>query len=116
MVDYENFKCNIKKWSLLEKKIYNLNKSIKELKYNRDILEDNLTKYIIEHKLTNTPITFDNNKIKYNESNVAQPITYKFLIDIFSEMYDKDKANEIIKIIKTKREIKKQINLKLSEL
>ena len=68
---------------IIIKKIHNLNKSVKELKYNRYI--DNLTKHILEHKLTNTPITFDN-KIKYNESKIAQPITYKFLIDVFSDL------------------------------
>lgn len=115
----DNFTENIKKWVIVEKKIgsvkeeYNL--KMQDYKKAKDELEKNLTKYMRENNLTDSIIKLPDGKIKYTETNVQQPITYKFLMEVFTELFkNTDKAEEIIKYIKQRRETKKITNLKMS--
>lgn len=115
----DNFTENIKKWVIVEKKIgsvkeeYNL--KIQDYKKAKDELEKSLTKYMRENNLTDSIIKLPDGKIKYTETNIQQPITYKFLMEVFTELFkNTDKAEEIIKYIKQRRETKKITNLKMS--
>ena len=113
----EQFTENIKKWALLEKKISSIkeeyNLKLKSYKEKKDSLEYDLTKFMEENALTDSIIKLPDGKIKYNETNISQPITYKFLKEIFTELYsgNNEKADEIISFIKQKREIKKNVRL-----
>ena len=86
----EKFTEDIKKWVILEKKIssvkeeYNL--KLKDYKEKKDSLENQLTKFMKDNELTDSIIKLPDGKIKYNETNIAQPITYKFLKEIFTEL------------------------------
>ena len=115
----DNFTENIKKWVLLERKLCSIkeeyNLKIKEYKNAKIKLEKGLTDYMQQNELTDSIIKLPDGKIKYTETNIPQPITYKFLFEIFKDLYkDDEKANEIITYIKQKRETKKNINLKMS--
>ena len=113
----EKFTEDIKKWVILEKKILSVkeeyNLKLKDYKSKKDSLENQLTKFMKENELTDSVIKLPDGKIKYNESNVSQPITYKFLKEIFTELYsgNNEKAEEILNFIKNRRETKKNIKL-----
>tara|TARA_Y100000991_G_C21938522_1_gene334146 strand:+ start:753 stop:1106 length:354 start_codon:yes stop_codon:yes gene_type:complete len=113
----EKFTEGIKKWVMLEKKITNIkeeyNLKLKDYKDKKDNLENELTKFMKENELTDSIIKLPDGKIKYNETNISQPITYKFLKEIFTELYtgNNDKADEVINFIKQRRETKKNIKL-----
>jgi len=113
----EGFTNDIKKWVILEKKIslikeeYNL--KLKDYKGTKDSLEVQLTKFMKDNQLTDSVIKLPDGKIKFNETTVAQPITYKFLKEIFKELYNGNdqKSEEILNFIKQRRETKKNTKL-----
>ena len=88
----EQFTEGIKKWVMLEKKITNIkeeyNLKLKDYKDKKDNLENELTKFMKENELTDSIIKLPDGKIKYNETNISQPITYKFLKEIFTSDAD----------------------------
>ena len=113
----ENFTENMKSWIVLDKQIENLKKDyqtkLKTLKENKDDIEIKLTNYMKDNNLQTTIINTSEGKIKYNETNIQSPLTYKFLLDTFKEAFnDEEKANQLLQLIKSKRETKKQISLK----
>ena len=114
----DEFTENIKKWVVLDQKINNikeeLHTKIKDYKQIKDSIENQITTYMQENKLTDSVIKISDSKIKYNETYTQLPITYKFLKKVFTELYDDDgdKAEEIVNYIKNRRETKKNINLK----
>ena len=113
----DKFTEDIKKWAILDKKIsivkeeYNL--KLKDYKDEKYSLESQLIKFMEDNELKDSIIKLPDGQIKYNETNISQPITYKFLKEIFTELYggNDEKAEEILKFIKQKRETKKNIKL-----
>lgn len=113
----KNFTDNIKQWIVFDTQIDILKKDyqekLKDLKENKQSLEVKLTNYMKAHELQNTIIQTSEGKIKYNEINIQSPLNYKFLLDVFKEgLEDEEKADQLLQLIKTKRESKKQISLK----
>lgn len=112
----EQFTEDIKKWVVLEKKITNFkeeyNLKLKDYKDKKDSLENKLTKFMEDNNITDSIIKLPDGKIKYNETSISQPITYKFLKDVFLQLYgNNEKAEEVINFIKKKRETKKNVKL-----
>tara|TARA_A100001015_G_C15003364_1_gene719557 strand:+ start:1535 stop:1891 length:357 start_codon:yes stop_codon:yes gene_type:complete len=102
-----SLETNIKKWVALDNNIKQLNEQIKKLKdekmsYNKDILE-----YVSNNNLDNATIKINNGTLKFVNSNSSQVLTYTFLLDCLKKFINNDdKAMEIIKFIKSQREIK----------
>jgi hypothetical protein len=98
---------NIKNWVILDNKIKQLNDEIKTLKgqktsYNHDIIE-----YIYSNNLENATIKIRDGKLKFNNTNYPQPLTYKFLYECLNKFFKNDEQSSgIIAFIKSEREIK----------
>lgn len=111
------FTEDMKKWVVLDKQIDDLKKDyqikLKSLKENKDKIEIKLTTYMKDNNLQTTIINTSEGKIKYTETNIQSPLTYKLLLDSFKEAFnEEEKSNQLLQLIKSKREIKKQISLK----
>jgi hypothetical protein len=114
----KNFKENMTEWVKLELQIQSLktqyNDKMKDLKNNKVEIEDFLKTYMVNKNITDHTIKTSEGDIKFVETKVSNPITYKFLKEIFIEIYnDETKADNILQVIKQKRETKNYNGLKM---
>ena len=98
---------NIKNWVVLDNSIKELANRLKDLREKRDNYNYEILSYINENNLTNATIKVSDGNLKFVDSKIAQPLTYKFLNDSMQKFFkDKELADKFIKFMKSEREIK----------
>tara|TARA_B100001057_G_scaffold326252_1_gene326457 strand:- start:11405 stop:11746 length:342 start_codon:yes stop_codon:yes gene_type:complete len=98
---------NIKNWVVLDNSIKELANRLKDLREKRDNYNYEILSYIKENNLTNATIKVSDGNLKFVDSKIAQPLTYKFLNDSMQKFFkDKELTDKFIKFMKTQREIK----------
>lgn len=98
---------HINQWVQLDNQIKEINERSKNLRDKRNILETNITTYIASNNLSNTTIDINNGKLKFANTKVTEPITFKYLEKTLCEVIkNKNQVDLIIDHIKKKREIK----------
>lgn len=98
---------NIKNWVVLDNSIKELANRLKDLREKRDNYNYEILSYINENNLTNATIKVSDGNLKFVDSKIAQPLTYKFLNDSMQKFFkDKELTDKFIKFMKTQREIK----------
>jgi hypothetical protein len=99
---------NIKEWVKLDNDIKQLNEKIKLLKTEKKNYDNNILQFVSSNNLDNATVKISNGKLKFVDVNYSQPLTYKFLFDCLNKFFNNnnDKVTEIIKFIKSEREIK----------
>ena len=98
---------NIRNWVVLDNSIKELANRLKDLREKRDNYNYEILSYINENNLTNATIKVSDGNLKFVDSKIAQPLTYKFLNDSMQKFFkDKELTDKFIKFMKTQREIK----------
>ena len=102
-----SFEENIKEWVSLDNKIKQYNEQLKHLREKRSQTEVE----IIEHSESlpeNTAIKISDGMLKFADSKVQQPLTYKFLHECLSNVItNEEKVTQIMNYIKQNRGEKK---------
>jgi len=102
-----SFEDNIKKWVLLDNQVKQLNDKAKELKEQKNSVEDFILTYVENNNLNNATAKITGGSLKFVESKQTAPITLKFLHQCLSDCIKNEKQVELIlNYIKDKREIK----------
>lgn len=102
-----SFEDNIKKWVLLDNQVKQLNDKAKELKEQKNSIEENILNYVEKNNLNNATAKITGGSLKFIETKQTSPITLKFLHQCLSECIKNEKQVELIlNYIKDKREIK----------
>ena len=104
----------IKKWLEYESKITILQKEIKELKKNRNLVSNEL-KTIMKNKDLDC-IDVNDGKILYTTTQVKKGINKKYLSDVLTKYFeDNHRAEEICQFILENRESQVKENIKLKK-
>ena len=107
------FKNNIKTYITLDNNIEELNKEIKKLKNEKNILHNEIINYIQDNNLENVTININNSKLNLITYKQQHILTYKFLKDCFDLFFtDNTISNNLINFIKNNREIRYSKELK----
>jgi len=102
-----SFENHIQQWVSIDNKLKQLNENVKEMREKRKILEQSITNYASSNNLSNATIQISDGKIKFANTKVQEPITFKYLEKTLVEVIkNESQVKLIMEHIKQKRNIK----------
>jgi hypothetical protein len=101
------FENQIKQWVQLDNQLKELNERTRHLREKRNLIEKNITTYAVSNNLSNSTIQIGDDKIKFANTKVPEPITFKYLEKTLGEIIkNESQVQTILDYIKQKRSIK----------
>ena len=95
---------SIKKWVVLDNQHKKLNEQVKELRDTKNNLTEIIITKFSDKNIKSPIIKISDGKLSLIETQHANVLSYKFLLDTFKEYFEDDKeANKLLEFIKTKR-------------
>jgi hypothetical protein len=102
-----SFENQIQQWVSLDNQYKQLNEKIKEIRDKRNTLETNIINHVSSHNLYNVTVELQENKIKFVNTRVTEPLTFKYLEKTLGEVIkNESQVNLIMEHIKKKRNTK----------
>jgi dihydroorotase len=102
-----SFENKIQQWVQIDNQLKKLNEQAKQLREQRNTLETNLTNYAKSNNISNTTIKVNNDKLKFTDTKVPEPLTFKYLEKTLGEIIkNESQVKVIMDHIKQKRSIK----------
>jgi seryl-tRNA synthetase len=99
-----SFENKIQQWVQIDNQVKKLNDQVKQLREQRNSLETNLTSYVKTNNITDTSIKINNDKIKFVDTKIPEPLTFKYLEKTLGEIINnKTQVQAIMEHIKQKR-------------
>jgi hypothetical protein len=107
------FEEDIKEWAKLDTKIAEINVYVKELRNKRNDLEQSILLQVEERTLNSATIKLSDSRLRFVNSKINPPLTYKYLNECLLDMMnDSDAVDEIITYVREKREPKTTFAIK----
>lgn len=101
-----NLESNVNKWIEIDNSIKNLNERVKDLRTQKNCVEETIMNYADRSNINNLSIKTNEGILKLTQSKSTSNLTYKYLEKCLHEIISDDKQVEnIINYIKNKREI-----------
>jgi len=102
-----SFENKIQQWVQLDNQLKQINEKTKELREKRSILEENITSYASINNLSNTTVQISDGKLKFSDTKVTEPLTFKYLEKALNEVIKNESQIKLImEHIKQKRTVK----------
>ena len=102
-----SFENQIQQWVLVDNQLKTLNDKMKVLRETRNALSGNITNYAEKNNLSNSTVNISDGKLKFVNTKVQAPLTFKFLEKTLGEViHNEVQAKLIVDQIKDKREVK----------
>jgi hypothetical protein len=102
-----SFENNIQQWVLLDNQIKLFSEKLKELREKRNSLSENIHNHVNSNHLSNSTVQISDGKIKFVNTRVAEPLTFRYLEKTLNEIIKNEaQVKTILEHIKQKREIK----------
>jgi hypothetical protein len=102
-----NFEGQIQQWVTIDNQLKQLNEKTKELREKRNNLEKNITTYACSNNLSNATIQISDGKLKFANTRVPEPLTFKYLEKTLGEVIkNESQVKLIMDHIRQKRDIK----------
>lgn len=98
---------NIKKWVRLDDQLKLVNEKAKEIRENKNNVEESILIYVEKNNLENATAKISGGKLKFVENKQTAPLTLKFVEECLTQtINDKEKIKEIMMKLKEQREVK----------
>lgn len=108
-----SFENQVKMWVHVDNQIKEMNDKMKELREKRNSLETNLTTYAENNNLTNSALQISDGKLKFANTKVPEPLTFKYLEKTLGEVIkNPNQVKLIMDHIRQKREIRTVAEIK----
>ena len=102
-----SFENQIQQWVSLDNQLKQLNDKVKELRDKRNDLEENITTYASENNLSNATVKISDGKLKFTNTKVQEPLTFKYLEKTLGEVIkNESQVKLIMEHLKQKRAVK----------
>jgi seryl-tRNA synthetase len=102
-----SFENQIQQWVQLDNQLKQLNDKTKELREKRNSLEQDITTYASSNNLSNATVQISDGKLKFANTKVPEPLTFKYLEKALSEVIkNESQVKLILEHIKQKRLVK----------
>jgi septal ring factor EnvC (AmiA/AmiB activator) len=102
-----SFDNKIQQWVQIDNQVKKLNEQVKQLREQRNTLESNLTNYAKTNNMADTTIKVNNDKLKFVDTKVPEPLTFKYLEKTLGEIIKNESQVQLImEHIKQKRSVK----------
>jgi hypothetical protein len=108
-----SFEDKIKKWVHLDNQLKSIHDKVKEIKNEKDTIENQIIKYVDDNQLNNATAKITGGKLKFVETKVTSPLTIKYIKQCLSNCIEnEDQVEFILNYIKEHREIKHSKDIK----
>jgi hypothetical protein len=102
-----SFENQIQQWVSLDNQLKQLNEKVKDLRDKRNNLEENITSYASENNLSNATVKISDGRLKFTNTKVAEPLTFKYLEKTLGEVIkNESQVKLIMEHLKQKRAVK----------
>ena len=102
-----SFESKIQQWVSLDNQLKQINEKVKDLRDKRNDLEENITSYASENNLSNATVKIGDGRLKFTNTKVQEPLTFKYLEKSLSEMVkNESQVKQMVDYIKRNRDIK----------
>jgi hypothetical protein len=102
-----SFEKQIQDWVSLDNQMKVLNEKMRDMRDKKNELTINLTKYAKNNNLENSAIQITDGKLKFANTKVSEPLTFKYLEKTLSEVIKNEtQVKQIIEHVKAKRQVK----------
>mgnify|MGYP001231527798 FL=1 len=109
----EHFQKNIQNWVTLDNQVKNLQQQVKVIRNTRNELTNQIFIYAEKNNLENAVIQITDGKLKFQNVKQTSPLTWGLVKETLTECLNDDTAvDKIIKIMKSKRDIKYSYDIK----
>ena len=107
IISSQSFIDNIKEWVTLDNNYQNLMQEIKEIRLLKQKYQHELYNYLGDKNLQNAQITIGDGKLRFNNTQVSQPLTFKYIESTLREIInDENHIELIINTLKQRRNVK----------
>lgn len=107
------FEDNIKKWVQLDNQLKLVNDKVKEIKQEKDTIEEQIIQYVDTNQLNNATAKISGGRLKFVETKQSSPLTLKYIKECLSECIENEQQVDLIlNYIKDNREIKYSKDIK----
>ena len=102
-----SFENQIQLWVQLDNQLKQLNEKTRELREKRNTMEEKITNYASANNLSNATVQISDGKLKFVNTKVQEPLTFKYLERTLSEVIkNESQVKLIMEHIKQKRSVK----------
>jgi seryl-tRNA synthetase len=101
------FEQKIQAWVSIDNQLKLLNEKVQELRDKRNDLSENITKYAQTNNLQNATIQISDGKLKFANTRVTTPLTFKYLEKSLGEVIkNESQVKQIVEYVKENRDSK----------
>jgi hypothetical protein len=102
-----SFEENIKKWVSLDNQLKSLNEKTKQLRDDKNSLEEGIMKYVETNNLNNATVNISDGKLRFVSAKQTAPLTLKHVEESLRKCIPNEtQVAQVMKIIKESREVK----------
>jgi hypothetical protein len=102
-----SFEEKIQQWVLLDNQMKVLSEKIRDLREKKNNVSENINHYIETNNLTNAVVQISDGKLRFTNTKVAAPLTFKYLEKSLGEIIKNEtQVRQIMDYLKQKREFK----------
>ena len=102
-----SFESQIQQWVSVDNQLKQINEKARELREKRNTLEQNITTYAASNTLSNATVQISDGKLKFANSRVPEPLTFKYLEKTLGEVIKSEaQVKTIMDHVKQKRAVK----------
>jgi hypothetical protein len=91
-----SFERQIQEWVSVDNQLKQLNEKTRELRERRNGLEERLTTYASENNLSNATVQISDGKLRFANTKVQEPLTFKYLERTLSEVIKNESQVKLI--------------------
>ena len=91
-----SFEGQIQQWVSIDNQLKQLNEKVKELRETRNELEQNITSHASSNNLSNATIQISDGKLKFANTTVHEPLTFKYLEKALGEVIKNETQIKLI--------------------
>jgi len=108
-----SFEENIKKWVALDNQLKTVNERAKQMKDEKNTLEEGIINYVETNNLNNATVTISDGKLRFVTAKQTAPITLKYVEECLAKCIGNEaQVAKIMAVIKDSREVKYTADIK----
>ena len=108
-----SFENQVQQWVSLDNQLKIYSEKIKELRDKKNSITENIQQHVKTNKLSQSTIQISDGKLKFVETRVSEPLTFKYLEKSLGEIIkNESQVKMIMEHVKKNREIKVNSEIK----
>jgi hypothetical protein len=102
-----NFENQIQNWVSIDNQLRILSEKMKELRDKKNTIGENILEHAKKNNLTKSTIQISDGRLRFTNTKVANPLTFKYLEKSLSEIIaNESQVKAIVEHLKQNREFK----------